>query len=59
MLSPEERRLLIGICLLLLLGAAVRSYRHQVVVEQGTSGKKAAVEILPEAPPLTEDDQRD
>jgi hypothetical protein len=34
MLSPDERNLLVGVLLLLLLGAAVNACRHRVVVDQ-------------------------
>lgn len=34
MLSPEEKRLIAGILALLLLGATVKFFRQQVIVDQ-------------------------
>lgn len=50
MFSSEERRLIIGICLLLVLGAVVKACRHQVVVEELPPEEREKLERLPETP---------
>ena len=59
MLSPEERRLIIGICLLLMLGAVVKSCRHRVTLENLPPDKQEKIEGLPEAARPATDERAD
>ena len=47
MLSPEERRLIISILALLMLGAVVRSYRNRVHVENTPAVNLPSVDEIP------------
>jgi hypothetical protein len=44
MLSPQERHLVIGILLVLVLGATVKACRSRVTVEQGPKDTLPSVE---------------
>jgi hypothetical protein len=57
MFAPEERRLIISICMLLLLGAMVRSCRQKVTVEDLPAEQREKLERLPETP-ASESDER-
>jgi hypothetical protein len=53
MLSPQERHLLAGILMVLLLGGLVKSCRSRVRVEQGPKEALPSLEVpaKPEPPP--------
>ena len=57
MFAPEERRLIIGICMLLLLGAVVKSCRQKVIVEDIPAEQREKLERLPETS-ASETDER-
>jgi hypothetical protein len=53
MLSPQERHLLAGILMVLLLGGVMKSCRARVTVEKGPAEALPSVEaaLKPEPPP--------
>lgn len=57
MFAPEERRLILGICMLLLLGAVVKSCRQKVTVDDIPAAQREKLERLPETP-ASESDER-
>jgi hypothetical protein len=51
MLSPQERHLLIGILMILMLGWVVKSCRSRVTVEQGPREVLPSVDAAPKPEP--------
>ena len=47
MFAPQERKLIIGILLLLMMGGVVKSCRHRVTVVEGDDGRPDLIEALP------------
>jgi hypothetical protein len=59
MFAPQERRLILGICLLLLLGAVVKSFRQTTTTESLPPEQMEKLERLPDETGADGDERRD